>query len=212
MLDRPKVSIFITLLVFAAFGWGLAKDNVTQWIENFKIRFHSARAVDAAPSPQAASLDAGLQNPALQTPGLKSLEGTAPAGAMPPARRTLPSGAALPSFPERRRPPAENLAQTLGSLNPGAPTEEQISRRNAYFEKLSQQLQEYRAKEAVAMPTVPTVENPPDALPPGLAQPAPGLEQPEQLPPNPEMMPPQEMPEDPSGQDMGEANMQPLMR
>lgn len=139
MPNRGAVlAVLISLTV--AFLWGFKRDLISSL-------FASA---PAAVSPAA---------PAESNPF-----GSAP---VQPAGMASNSSAPAPAFPG---PPvrANNLSNTLDSIRPGQIPPAQVTQRNEYFEKLSQQLRELQGGTPPP-PSVPN-EGPPPLPPPGAPQ------------------------------------------
>lgn len=125
MPSRSKVSSLVLILVLA-FVWGYKRDALLQAWASWGT---AAPAESSAPVAQSLAAEVPVAPPP-----------TAPAqpGLAPPPRAPAP-----PPGPAAQNPPTQNnLTTTLDSIRPGQIQQEQIVQRNAYFEKLSQQLRE----------------------------------------------------------------------
>ncbi len=142
-MEKIKGPVLITSFVLAAFIWGLGKDSITLWAHNLKssLAFSSASKLPSGnPSSADAQSLAVNQESAFKNPEATGLHNFMPAGDSPgTAQRHLNQA----SNQRPGRPAPGNLSETLDAIQPGAVTDEQITRRNAYFEKLAQQLKKY---------------------------------------------------------------------
>ena len=178
-IRRPVV---IGLLLIVAFFWGYRRDEV---ITDLTGLWHSDQT---PPGPQPAGDPASAAAPLTGSPYQ-----TGPsAGGNPPGPNNLapPPQAGAPGFPGRPagsaanppggpfpvgspqpgahpQPAAPNIKQTLESITPGSPQENQIAQRNLYFEKLSQQLKDLQGEQPPPVPA----DNNSGGLKPGTPQP-----------------------------------------
>lgn len=162
----------ILSLLCLAFGWGYVGPDAAQALTR---RWNSWRT----PKTEAPPTDPAPPAPALNAPNaaqppvvaLQHLPGQPP---IPPGMR--PPGAAMPPppvFPNAAKP--ESLGQTLDTIRPGQVPPDQISQRNAYFERLSESLKQANN----APPPAPANGNPQLAPPPApFALPPPNIQPP----------------------------------
>ena len=168
-IRRPLV---IGLLLIVAFFWGYRRDEV---ISDVAGLLHSK---ESPPNPSAEVPDAAAVPPVNQSP-YQTGPATAghPAGqnsAGPPPQVRAPGFPGRPPGPAGNppaggfsaapfpvgspqagphpQPSAPNMAQTLESITPGSPQENQIAQRNLYFEKLSQQLKDLQGEQPPPIP------------------------------------------------------------
>jgi len=155
------------VVIVAAFLYGYKRDSVSYWAERARHKVSQESTVKApedAPALAPAPVEKGPVKiaplPAAANPYQDAMN----------AYRRMGNAA----VPQNMRAPG-SFVNTLDSIQPGAVTNDQVNRRNAYFEKLSQQLKELRgeipppaspepgaAAEADAAP----VEEPVEASPP----------------------------------------------
>ena len=193
--------MFILTVVLSAFLWGYHKKSIAAWLRSDNSEATEEKSPQAAETPTVASPTANaLPSPSLSpapfpagpspTPGIfpspqrgnqkdtgvvtypsplpsPSFAPPPPGGYQNPYQRFLQeSGQAVPS------PTPNSLRDTIDSIRPGESTDEQHIRRNAYFEKLSQQLKELRgdqnAEQAPPPPEAPVPEEVPTELVPSV--------------------------------------------
>ncbi len=181
-LRRP-LPFFVALAI--AFAWGYFGDSLRQPFSPSQTR--DAKN-EAGPTPIDSSskvnsvVESGTGSPVAGRPGLPTAAMTAPPAPYAPGPPPRPPGAEAPA----RVPgaPTNTLANTLESIQPGKAQDSQIEQRNAYFDRLSQQLKELNTTGSPP-PIAPlpggqsAPENPYAAPPTG----APIQIQPEPLPP-----------------------------
>lgn len=140
----------LTFLVFlgAAFAWGYFGESfraspaapIPNESKNLEPAKPIAEAKPAVPAPVAATVFPSGPPPR-------------PPGAEAPAREA----------PARQlTPPQGSLATTLDSIQPGKAQDTQIEQRNAYFDRLSQQLKELNTTGNGAVAPIPGAPVPPD--------------------------------------------------
>ncbi|MFN8389590.1 MAG: hypothetical protein U0136_04810 [Bdellovibrionota bacterium] len=162
-----KGPITIVGLLCVAFLWGYSKDSLLAKWAGWQS------AADSAPVPQAQP----VVPPATNVPEQKRPQVAPPPIAAMPAAVNRPPQAGLP-LPTPS--PGAALANTLDSIRPGQIEPQQITQRNAYFEKLSQQLKELQGggptangTPGVNTPPAPNDLPPPPPAPPGAVAPLP---------------------------------------
>ncbi len=150
----------LTFLVIlgAAFAWGYFGD-----------------VISIAPAPQTPIDTVDLAKPDRpKAPAAESANQATPAPVIfsgPPPR---PPGAEVPA--RQLTPPTGSLANTLDSIQPGKAQDTQIEQRNAYFDRLSQQLKALNTTGNGAVAPLPGAANPPEnpyGAPPSLPMQAP---------------------------------------
>lgn len=170
-MGRVK-SIFIATIVICSFLWGYHQETIVSWWRSADVppsETEQPEAVDTpatrSPAPEASSNTPPSPTPSAVPQTVRTPSSAATIPSPQPATqqpRALASPLPTPVFPsppdgdyqspyERflresaQKPSTEgSIADTMDSIRPGEVTEEQQVRRNAYFEKLSQQLQELR--------------------------------------------------------------------
>ena len=140
MLLRRQLTFLVIL--GAAFAWGYFGDS-----------FHSASPATIVSErndlPKTQPTDTPKNGAAKDVPLPLAATGTVhPSG--PPPR---PPGAEVPA--RQLTPPTGSLANTLDSIQPGKAQDTQIEQRNAYFDRLSQQLRELNTAGNGAIAPIP---------------------------------------------------------
>lgn len=159
-----KRYLFLMLILGAAFIWGYKRDTIFLAINQFSGRVKEAHTEEArneethakeTSSPAAKTETpvpaAALPLPAMHTPQTAPQAAKAPPPENPYQRlmnMTNPGSQASP--PES--PKTGALANTLDSIRRSGIEDQQIMRRNAYFEKLSQQLKELKGESPPPQP------------------------------------------------------------
>ena len=179
--------LLISLVVLGAFVWGYKRDSISLWLARNNKGADKAKEAPpdkAEPKPEAV--------PVTAVPAAK--EQSRPISLPANPYQALARNPMQPAATPGARPyPSSGLTQTLDSIQPGEITDNQIIRRNAYFEKLSQQLKELKGETApspvlppqAALPPVSTGANPEEA-----PAPIPVEQPPQQEPPAPLWPPP----------------------
>ena len=168
-----KGRLIIIALLFSAFAWGYKQDALVASWRSWR---------EPAPQPPPAEQTTPTTPPAVQpvTPNNTALYPTTPNNSVV----IQPENPAVASDPV---PPAQNtgeknaLSDTLDSIRPGQIQQNQIVQRNAYFEKLSQQLRDLQGgapnAPAPQAPGDPSAQMPPPVfVPPNQPVPLPGAD------------------------------------
>lgn len=158
MPSRSKISALV-LLMIAAFAWGYKRDALLDAWASWKA---APSATDTSVGAPTGNASATLNPQPLQT-GLapRPFSGTGPGMGVAgqPVPPNVPPGYPGPGI---QQPATNTLTNTLDSIRPGEIQPEQLTQRNAYFEKLSQQLRELQG----GTPYPPGATPPPPDIPP----------------------------------------------
>ena len=170
-MTQLKGPLLIAAIVCAAFLWGYQGDSLKNWFN---------RSAEAPVSPEPPVQQQAVAPPSepkpvpppasanyLSVPFPQQGFGKAPAPGVPANPYAALNKAASPPGQ------SGSLAQTMDSINSGQIQDEQVVRRNAYFEKLAEQLKELRGESPPpTAPPSPSAEPATEAYPPfGAANP-----------------------------------------
>lgn len=154
--------LFATALMVASALWGYSGDTFLENLASLKTRTISWFKSSEKPAPvettpaQAASSESGIVAVSPQGNGANPFQ---QAAQNPYAQ--LMGGA---------KPAAGTLSKTLDSIRPGQVQETQKVQRNAYFEKLSEQLKQLQGENPPPPPAEPKAEQPEHVVEQGAVQ------------------------------------------
>ena len=163
---QPKAAIFVGFIALLAFAWGYTKDSLS---------FDLSAIWNAIPKADSPAEEPPLVGAPLVAGGSAS--------SAPPAIQHNPSGMGPSSM--GFNPFAGNIDAIQGDPSETAP----MPQRNAYFDKLSQQMRELQQQtslNSVTVPEAPVFPIPTESMPPSpppTFDPNPQLLQPEPIPP-----------------------------
>lgn len=136
-----KRYLFLMLILGAAFTWGYKRDTIFAAIDQFSGHTKEALAPTAKTETP---VPAALPPPVMHPPQIPPQAAKAPPPENPYQR--FMNMANPGSQASTQSPKTGALANTLDSIRRSGIEDQQIVRRNAYFEKLSQQLKELKGE------------------------------------------------------------------